>query len=845
MIWLHHHEGMTVEQAVATAAAELRLRLLDHPVAAREAHTAAVRLTVAQVNDNLFTQWILLSVLVQTLPQHQQATGQRVLRLVSADPRDIKGLYHARREAARLGNGFINQALDRINDNAASFHRNNDDLRGLHQYDRHHPSPSPEPIESPPDYMISPEDVLKTEKILMSSTEDMECAIARYGNIIDEWLEGLSQNFATDDDPVLQKLAGFALGWARFVHTPSENRQREVLHYPFDRSSWDDPSTTDPGSILLGAFFKCAPVRCGHPGLHHLNVLANWDDWTIRRPAVAVMSAADDLKSMVKAAQAHLEGVRTALCHELKGLRPISTQGLINGLLGSLRGDEIDAAHVDMLRCMHAAEIESWPLAVQCRLYTVTMLARTVNRLAFLCHSSRVLAQTLDKLDPFITLDEDKSAAMFKVYGRARRHAFAAWNAGLFSGYHYDAVCEFRDMLDSCQNLRAKTLMLAQIPESGYGADFQRVRNIAVAANLAKSISDSAEMLLWQQKDLQKLSEHIRSLEQRGCAYLTRLTIKEAEQILAGEADNYSYEPRLIRQYVTSMIPSSAAHLDCLGRSDFGPSLRDAVSDAIGEGTYGAVDLARAYYTASLQRPLQSIVAMIRDHRLGVVNEGLSFASADVALVSRLLLRGVYFSYVDTPPSAVSQAQGLSRHCWILGLLGAWLEWHTDVSCLIGEVLDVLDKHDKKHPGRSEFWRLSETILAQELNAQVKDWDKVEAALAWEENDVVPVDLKDQFFEHLHKLRQLRAATNMYMRLPDLIDLRVLPEDFQATAKSCGISMDANFDTLHRMIKFHGSIVDGGSVTVDATGWEDAHEFQLREMGLSSLSRSRRDSVLM
>lgn len=58
-------------------------------------------------------------------------------------------------------------------------------------------------------------------------------------------------------------------------------------------------------------------------------------------------------------------------------MRLIATPGLINGLLGSLRGDEIDAAHTDMLQCLNAAEIESWTLAIQCGIYTIVMLSRT------------------------------------------------------------------------------------------------------------------------------------------------------------------------------------------------------------------------------------------------------------------------------------------------------------------------------------------------------------------------------------------------------------------------------------------------------------------------------------
>ncbi|KAB2572920.1 hypothetical protein DBV05_g8408 [Lasiodiplodia theobromae] len=844
-IWLHQNEGMTLEQAIATAAVELRLRLLEYPVQAREAHTAAVRLTLQQVNENLFTEWILLSVLVQTLPPSQQAVGQRILGLLSADPRDIKNIYQARRAAVGLGNDSINRALDRINDNAASFRRNEEDLRGLHQYDRHHPLPEPEPIEGPPEGMVTPEDVLKSEKHFDSSTEAMEFAITGYTRVLNDWLQGLCQEFASEDDPVLQKLAEFILSWARYVHTPAETRQRQVLNYPFNRAAWDDPFTTDPGSILLGAFFKCALVRRDHPPLYHLNLIANWDDWDIRKPAAAAMLASDNLRNMHKAAKAHLDGSRSALCLELASLRPTATPGLLNGLLGALQAHNCDETHLEMLRTVNEDEILTWPLAIQCRLYSVIMLSHAMKRLAFLCNGSRMLAQSLSKLDPFLSETDDLMQDMFKIYGRARRHAFAAWNGAIFRSYHYDAICEFRDMLESCSNQRAKTLMLTKIPESGCGADLQRVRDIAVAASVEKSIRDSAQMLLWQQQDLEQLSEHIRTLEQRHSAYLSRIDIRQAVEILAAESTSYSYEPRYIREYVISKIPSSAAHLDCLGRSDFGPALRDAVLDAIAEETYGAIDLARAFYTASLQRPLQSTVAMIRDHLQGVAHEGLSFASADVSLVARLLLRGVYYSYVDLPPSGLAQAQGLSRHCWILGLLGAWLEWHIDVVLMTSNVLMALDTHDWKYPGRSAMLRWPETRLAQALTAEDKDWDRVEASLAGEERNVVSLEMKDKFYEHIHKLRLLRDATNKYLGLPDAIDTRVLPEDFQAAATACGARKDESFDMLHRMIKFNGSVLDGGSVSVDATGWEDAHEYQLRQMRLSHLSRSRRDSVLM
>lgn len=835
VIYLHQQEGVTIEEAVATASVEHRLRLLEHPVQAREAHTAAVRLMLEQVNEGLFTQWILLTVLIQTLPQCQQETGRQILRLVSDDPRDMKGVYQARRLAAGLGNDFINRALDNINDYGSSFRRHDEDLRGLSRYDRRQPFPEPGPVDGPPDRMLSAADILKNEQALDVNTVAMGEASGAYCKVLNDWLTGICTAFADADDPVLQKLTQLYVRWNQGRLVSPEARKRRVLQYPFDKTHWNDPATTDPGAILLGAFFKCALVTRDHPSLFHLGLIADWQDWDMKKPDVAAMYASDDLRLMHSAASAHSDGMRKALYREVTALGSTVTPGLRKALLTALKSG--DTMHVDILRLMNATEIMEWPLEVQCRLFTISKLHHAMARLVHLSVSTSRLAASLDKLDPFMTPPKDMPMTMFKLYARARRHANPAWHLDIFQTYHQDAVGQLKELVDSCRNIRAKNLMLVAMSKSGGKPDLQRVRDIAVTAQVSKPLIKSAEMLLWQQQDIAKLTQHIHALEKKHRAFMSQLSILEAEFIFNYQAGDDGIQPSQIREVVVQFAPSVAPHLDALGRADFGDSLRNAQYD---DDTHGALDIARAFCTASLQRPLHTTVTMLKDYLDEATTDGMTFAEEDVMLVSRLLLRAIYYSYVDAPNNPATQARGLSRHCWLLGLLRAWLDWHVEATVMIKKVVRMLTGVQQQDWNGCDMWDSAQSRLVETLHDEQKDWNKVEAKLAEDEQDLVPQATKDCFFEHLHKLRLLRSATEMYLDLPDVVDLRVLPEDFREAGMTCGVHQDEGFQMLHRIVKFDMSVLDGGEATIDATGWEDAHELQLRKMQLEHLSRKRK-----
>lgn len=835
VVYLHQQEGMTVQQAIATASVEHRLCLLEYPVQAREAHTAAVRLMMEHVNESIFIQWIYLTVLVQTLPPCQQDIGRQVLRMVSADPRDFKGVYQARRAAARLGNYSINRALDNINDYGCSFRRHDNDLRGLSHYDRRRPVSEPDPVDSPPGGMLGAADILRNEKVLEANTDAMGNALGAYTAVLNEWLTGICMAFAEADDPVLQKLAKFYASWSRGSHGMVETRQRQVLRYPFDRSSWNDPATSDPGAILLGAFFKCSLVSCGHPRVIRLGLIAEWESWVLKKPDVAAMYASDDLNHMQRAASAHLDGMRLALQREITALGARVTPGLRKALLTALKTG--DLAEVGLLRFANNREISKWPLEVQCRLYTAARLDDAIASLDYLRVTTRNLAVSLDRFDPFMSVLEDMPRSMFKLCVRACRLSYPSWYLDMFQAYHHRAIGQLRDLVESCQNVRARTLMLQAFPKLGGNTDLQRVRDIAVAAQAGKSLIESAEMLLSQQQDIVKVTQRIRTLEEQHNAFIAQINIFRTEEILNYQAQDEGIDPDYIRGVVLSRIPCIAAHLDCLGRADFGDSLRNALFD---DNTNGAVDIARAFWTASLQRPLQSTVSMLGDYMDEVVRDGMAFAEEDVVRVSRLLLRAVYYSYVDAPNTELAQARGLSRHCWVLGLLRAWLDWHVDVAGIIKKTVRLLVATQQDSAGLVHAWGPRHARLLETLCNEHRDWGIIEDFFVRNKQDVLSHGLKDSMFEHLHKLRLLRAATKVYLESSDSIDPQMLPEDFRATEAVRGIRRDEGLDMLYRIVKFDKPVLDGGEATIDSTGWEDAHEYQLREMGLGHLSRSNR-----
>ncbi|KAK0622131.1 hypothetical protein DIS24_g11373 [Lasiodiplodia hormozganensis] len=836
VIYLHQQEGMTVEEAVATAAVELRLRLLEQPVEARVAHTAAIRLTLAQVNENLFTHWILLNILVGGLPTHQQETGRRILRLVSADPRDVKGLYQARQEAARIGNGPINRALEDINDNAASFRRHDEELRGLGQYDRDRHLPEPEPIKDFPYGMNTPSDILKYDRSFDETTEAMDDAITDYCLILNQWLDGVCLNFAAEDDPVLQKLWEFFAKWSQGKHTLSETRKRQLLQFPFDKTAWDDPSTSDPGSILLGPFFKCALVRRGHPRLLHLSLLTDWKHWTMRKPGIVAMNASDDLNHMESAANEYLKGSRLTLSRELMAMGVTITNGLRTQLLQALKYGDIE--HLDMLRLVNDVEIRSWPVQVQCRIYSIIMLSRATDKLHKLKLATKRVWQVIDYLDLFMDVPGKLPQPLFSVYARAKRQSYPVWHLSVFRHYYDESVQRLRTMVEACRNPRARKLMLEALPVSGHGANLERVRNIAVAAHVEKSIIKSADTLWRHLKDMQKVSERIRRLETQHLEWLSHFDIDQIEDMLVHQAQGSEFKPDDIEEVLNNNFHS---HIDLslLGYPDFGPGLRKALSETDAGDVFSPVDIARAFCAAALHRPLQQTIIGMRNHRLEIIEEGVSFAGDDVGRVSRLLLRAIYLSYVDHSITAFDRARCLSRHCWIVGLYGVWFDWHADVVPMLGKAFDALMADNEDHPEGSKAWGRPASRLVEAMSEEDKDWRKIEVLLAKERGDIVPASTKDELYEHFHKLRLLRFATDSFMRIPDVVDPRVLPADFCVAETTCG---GDEFQMLHRIIKFDKSVMDGGVGTVDATGWEDAHDYFLREERLGHLCRAVRDN---
>ncbi|KAF9641170.1 hypothetical protein BFW01_g529 [Lasiodiplodia theobromae] len=836
VIYLHQHQGMTVEEAIATASVELRLRLLEHPVEARIAHTASIRLTLAQINENLFTHWILLNILVGGLPAHQQETGRRILRLVSADPRGLKGLYQARREAAMLSNGPIDRALEDINNNAASFRRHDEELRGLRQYDSDRDLSEPEPIEDPPDRMTRPSDILKNDESFDTATEAMNDALTEYSFILNRWLNGVCLTFADEDDPVLQKMWELFAMWNQGKYTPSETRKRQLLQYPFNKSTWDDPTTLDPSSILLGPFFKCALVRRGHPRLLHLGLLMDWKDWTMRKPGIMAMNASDDLKHMESAAIEYLSGSRSMLSREIMAMGVAITNGLRTQLLEALKHQDTD--HLDMLRLANAIEIRSWPVQVQCRMYSIVMLARATDKLQKLKIATMRVWQAIDQLDPFMDQPGKMPQPWFSIYARAKRQPYPVWNLSAFRSYHQEAVKHLRTMIEACRNQRAKTLMLEALPKSGHGADLERVRNVAVAAHVEKTIIRSAETLWLQQKDMQKVAERIRRLETQHLEWLSKFDMNVTEDILVYQAQGVEFHPDEIEAFLAPQLPPST-DLSLLGCPDFGPILRRFLADPDANHAFAPFDITRAFCAAALYKPLQQTVIGMRNHRLEIIEDGVSFAGEDVARVARLLMRAVYLSYIDHAITESDRARCLSRHCWIVGLFGAWFDWHADVVPMMHEAFQALMADDKDYSGGAKVWGRVESRLVEALSEEDKDWSKIQVLLAKERGDIVPASTKGQLYEHFHKLRLLRVATDTFLQIPDVVDCRVLPADFRVAETSSG---GDEFAMLHRIMKFDKSVLDGGKATVDSTGWEEAHDYFLREEGLEYLCRAVRDN---
>ncbi|KAL1617815.1 hypothetical protein SLS54_007594 [Diplodia seriata] len=827
VIYLHQVEGVPIPQAIDEVATEQRLQLQESPIQARQTHTVALRLMLEQVNENLFNQWLLLTVLIQSLPPQQQETGRRVLRLVSDDPRNFKNVYQAARAAADLNNPYINRVLRDIQDNATSFNRNSEDLQGLNRYDRHQAPLDPEPVDGPPHGMPTADDLINNERQLFRGTSAMRLALKEYQKVYSEFMEAMFMSLTNySDDPTIRGLLPFVSDWFEDELSDKDAIQK-VLDCGSRSPAWDDPETCDAPSMLLGAFFKCTLGTNDRPSFALLYKIADWENWQIGSPGTLANQAMEKLVEMEDNLIQFFNASRLLLVQEIKDLGRSGARAERARLLRELENGH-DSQQFNNLRREMLSDMRTWPLAVQDRAFVVGMMWEAKESLAKLRRATSCLSQGLEDLGGFLSKPVDSMRPVFHLYNRAMRRNHLVGDLSVFSKYHHQAVREFRALVDqSCRHPRAKTLILAGIPASGYGADLERARDVATAANVQKPILDSADMLLAQQRRIVDVSMRIRMHERSHLKYLRNLHIVDITTILTFSATRRSQLVAI--SDLSGRLPAHSLEHH-YGRPDFGsvlaPLLDANASDHQSDVDYGALE---ALSAAALQKPLEDTLSLLHLHS-EADSVGTVISSSDARLLANLHVRFLYLTHAELAPrDSLSAARLLSRHCWHFGLHGAWMAWAASARRLLNTLLDSLPQ-----PYGSDVRSLVDAIEQPD-----RDYVEIEKELASENSGCVEMALKEEFFELAERLRVLRAATSHYLNREDRVDPAVLPP-WEGLAvcdvKPRGEDREQEaVEWLHGMVSFDRSVLDGGKAVVKSENWKEHHNDWLRRWGLGHL----------
>ncbi|KAB2572942.1 hypothetical protein DBV05_g8407 [Lasiodiplodia theobromae] len=846
---------MPIPDAINAVVSEQRLGLniVQSLTQTREQQAAAIRLTLERLNEATFTQWIMLNVLVQGLPAAEQATGQPMLRLVSLDPRDIMGISKAQNAVIGMGPGheLLKRTVDTLYDLATSFHRNQENLRGLRQYDRYQHIPEPDPIEGPPDGVLAPGIVFQLEGSFRDRRQGLKRALDAYCTYMDGWMHKIMFEIANrDDDAVLRQLHKLAVGWrANTRNTHGEDCHRQVLEAPIDQSCWSDPTTDDASSILLGPFFKCSFVSRGFPDRELFNRLSGWEQMSIPNLGAVTMEACNTLERMHAEAEAHWYEPRSVVMSDIEKLRHRLTPDSRLRWLDALRERDIHTLNV-IQRSLPDDDLP-WPPNVHKRIFSLVSLHWASMSLRDLKMDTEMVKTTHERFtDYYLWTTKEVPRPISKFYGRAMHHSNLLRQRSLFKLYHRRAVQQFRDMIEqSCSNNRARKLMLAAMPASGRGTKLEQVRNIAVAAQLQqKSILDGATDLRLHEAEIVRLTSYIRSTEREHLNYLNSLSLKKAEELLT------AYDANSPVSLGGETLPDTLLN-NSFSRPYFHPPPSTAAagsSSSSSPSPSDVVDLAGRLSHTSWRAPLRATIRLLRcaigDSRPDNGRPpcaSIAMANADVKRLTTLVLSGLFHTSaaaITTTTISLHRDRAralLARHAWTHGLHGAWLRWQRDAVALAnrlrralweagatvwGDKRDVLDVHRRR----------TSTRLLSLLMGKQPDWGKIECLVATCDLKLKGV-LRRDVYVHARALRILREATGAVMRLSEeAVDAKMLPPDLREGERPSPLAMKV-LARLHQLIRFEGQVLEGGKAVPRTAGWKGEHDRLVHEWRMAEL----------
>ncbi|GME55328.1 uncharacterized protein LTHEOB_6461 [Neofusicoccum parvum] len=767
VVELHLQHNHTVEQAINAVVTERRHNLLALPVQAREAYVASVRLVLTQVDERVFDQAIALHVLIQALPQRQSTIGHRLLRMVANDPRDIKGLIGAHSFASdNLGNNpMISRLLNDMADSAFTFHHNDDELRSLHQYDRHQALPEPRPLSGPPDGMVAAHHLLENERCIVERVDVYREHLHEYQNSLSLWINVICAScmhnrgdHTADTLLIMQEL------WQSNPHTTVPDILNDILKSGIDRSAWNNPETCDPTSILLGPFTMMCFGIMGRPDYSLLNSLIEWEDWDLASPAREARDAANQMLEMWNRGATYLKEAKEVLKRELRDHgRSFFDVPTVLAALENAEPDDF-GEHVALI------DPHQVPATLLSRMSTVEMLWSMCSDLSSLSRVTSRLGNTLDEAK-VPDMDFAKGMPMFPVWARAYRREYFVDRLSEFREHHANASQDLKDIVASCRHPRARTLMLSAFPP-GAPPNIERVRDIAVAARVEQTIRDSAEMLWHQEQDL---SAATALLSRMDIKHLNALRALPADSIYAIINDAHTTHRSLHHTLVQTGLPSTPT----INLAAIGPALR-ATSPSL------APSIPTTLTTAALSPALRDLHHILANRR--TAPWPLWIAPADATRMAANLLRALYLAH----SRPTDRALVLTRHSWTHGLHRAWLAWHLRLRTLLRPVVDHLTPDADA--------RLAWNIACDQ------DWEGVEAALRAVPGGV-EVGLRRRVGAHLEGGRRLRAATDLWVGAPDVVDPLVLPGDFGEGVRG---GREEVLARMHGLARFEGFVVDGG-----------------------------------
>lgn len=422
------------------------------------------------------------------------------------------GLLKAQNAAIGMGprHELLKRTVDTLFDLSTSFHRNEEILRGLRQYDRHRPIPEPDPIEGPPDGVLAPRVVLHQEGIFKEGYTLVRKALDKHCAYMDEWMHKIMFRIAArDEDAVLKKLHKLAVGWRKNTRkTAGEDCERQVLEAPIDQSCWSDPTTDDVCSILFGAFFRLSLASPRSPGHELFSRLSGCEQLNIPDPAFVARKASKTLEHMLAEAEAHSNELRLVVTSDIEGMGNRLSPASQRRWLDALRKKDIKTLQV--LQTILPDDNLPWPSKVHKRFFSLLSLHWAGLNLKGLKCATETLVTILDTLKSYHYLPAtiETPRPISKLYGRAMQYSHVVRHHILFKTFHLRAVQQFRNIVEqSCSNHRARKLMLAAMPASGLDTDLEQVRNIAMAAQLQqKSILDAAKALRVDEAQIARLS---------------------------------------------------------------------------------------------------------------------------------------------------------------------------------------------------------------------------------------------------------------------------------------------------------------------------------------------------